>query len=77
MDRSVLLWSRFPQVYELVRLVVHLAGCLFAGYYGGFFRHPPVPKHMISVLASDTVRPNAEHTITITPIIFLGCSGKC
>ena len=30
MDRSVWLWLRFPQVYELVRLVV----------YGGLLRHP-------------------------------------
>ena len=39
MDRSVSLWLRFPQVYELVRLVVRLAGCLYVGY-GGFLRHP-------------------------------------
>ena len=39
MDRSVSLWLRFPQVYELVRLVVHLTGCLYVGY-GGFLRHP-------------------------------------
>ena len=39
MDRSVLLWLRFPQVYELVRLVVHLVGCPYVGY-GGFLRHP-------------------------------------
>ena len=38
-DRSVSLWLRFPQVYELVRLMVHLAGCLYVGY-GGFLRHP-------------------------------------
>ena len=34
--------------------------------------------YMISVLASDTVRrPNAAHTTTITPIIFLSFSGDC
>ena len=38
---------------------------------------PFVRKHMISVLASDTVRPNTAHTTTITPIIFLNCSGDC
>ena len=38
---------------------------------------PFVLKHMISVFAPDTVRPNAAHTTTITPIIFLGCSGDC
>ena len=35
---------------------------------------PFARKHMISVLASNTVRPNAAHTTTITPIIFLSCS---
>ena len=34
-------------------------------------------KHMISVLASNTVRPNAAHTTTITPIIFFNCSSDC
>ena len=34
-------------------------------------------KHMISVLASDTVRPDAAHTTTITPMIFLSCLGDC
>ena len=29
---------------------------------------------MISVLASDAMRPNAAHTTTITPTIFLSCS---
>ena len=38
---------------------------------------PFARKHMISVLASDTARPNAAHTTTITPIIFLSCSGAC
>ena len=37
---------------------------------------PFVRKHMISVLASDTVSPNAAHTTTIAPIIFLSCLGK-
>ena len=32
-------------------------------------------KHMISVLATYTLRPNAAHTTTITPIIFLSFSG--
>ena len=36
---------------------------------------PFVRKHMVSVFASDTVRPNAAHTTTITPIIFLSYSG--
>ena len=38
---------------------------------------PFARKHMISVLASDTVRPNAAHTTTINPIIFLSFSGDC
>ena len=38
---------------------------------------PFARKHMISVLVSDTVRPNAAHTTTITPIIFLSCSDNC
>ena len=67
---------RFPEVYKLVRLAVHLARCLYAEC-GGELRHPSARKHMISVLASDTVRPNAAHTTTITPIIFLNCSGDC
>ena len=36
-----------------------------------------VHKHTISVLASDTVRLNAAHATTITPIISLGFSGDC
>ena len=38
---------------------------------------PFARKHVISVLASDTVRPNATHTTAIIPIIFLSCSGDC
>ena len=38
---------------------------------------PFVRKHMISVLASNTVRPNATHKATITPTIFLSCSRDC
>ena len=64
-----------PEVYKLVRLVVHLARCtLNVAVDSGI---PFVRKPMISVLASDTVRPNAAHTTTITPIIFLSCSGDC
>ena len=37
---------------------------------------PFVHTHMISVSASDTVRPNATHTTTITPIISRFQSGK-
>ena len=38
---------------------------------------PFVRKHIILVLASDTVRLNAVHTTTITPTIFLDCSSDC
>ena len=38
---------------------------------------PFARKHIIPVLASDTVRPNTAHTTTITPIIFLSCLGDC
>ena len=38
--------------------------------------HPPfVCRHMISVLAPDTTRPNAAHAVTITVIIFSNLSG--
>ena len=66
-----------PEVDELIRLVVHLARCLYAECGDVLRRHPFVRKHVISVLASDTVRPNAAHTTTITSIIFLSCSGDC
>ena len=65
-----------PEVYKLVRLVVHLARCLTLNV-AVVSCIPFARKHMISALAYDTVRPNAEHTTTITPIIFLGCSGDC
>ena len=66
-----------PEGYALVRLVVHLASCLYADEYGGGSGTPFVRKHIIYVLVSDTVRPNAAHTTAITPIIFLSCSGDC
>ena len=65
-----------PEVSELVRLVEiwSAASTLKMAVDSGI---PFVPKHMIPVLASDTVRPNAAHTTTITPIIFLSCSDIC
>ena len=76
MDRSVL-WLTFPPRYinSLVWLYTWpAASTLNVAVDSGisFAR-----KHMISVLASDTVRPNAAHTTTITFIIFLSCSGDC
>ena len=64
-----------PEVYELVRLVVHLAASTLIVVID--FGIPLVRKQMILVLASDMVRPNAVHTTTITPIIFLSCSRDC
>lgn len=39
--------------------------------------NPLFRKHTISFLASETLRPNAAHAVTITTIIFLSCSGAC
>ena len=61
-----------PEVYELVRLVVHLVRYLYVAVDYGI---PFERNHMISVLASDTVRPNAVHTTTIIPTTFLSCQG--
>ena len=57
----------FPDVYELVCLVVHLAGCIYAQIVvdSGI---PFMLKHMISVLTSNTLRPNTAHTLMITTI---------
>ena len=63
------------EVYELVGLYTWpAASTLNVAVASGI---PIVRKHMISVLASETVRPNAAHTVTITTIIFLTCSGDC
>ena len=64
-----------PAEYNLVRLVVHLARCLYAEYGGGLSDIPFAREHMILVLTSDTTSPNAAHTTAIIPIIFLSCSG--
>ena len=75
MDRSVL-WLTFPPRYNsFVWLYTWPAASTLnmAVDSGVPFAH----KHMISVLASDTVRRNTAHTTTITPIIFLSCSGDC
>ena len=75
MDRSVSLWLRFPQVYELVRLVVHLAGCLYVGY-GGFLRHPlrALTYDLSLSLRYGEAKRRAHDPIT--PIIFQSCSVK-
>ena len=58
----------FPEVIELAHLVVCLLSCLYVSI-------PLVRKHMISIFAPDTVRPNAAHSTMITPIIFFSFSG--
>ena len=64
-----------PEVYKLVRRVVQLARCLCTLNVAVDSGTPFARKHMVSVLASATVKPNAAHTTTITFIIFLSCSG--
>ena len=76
MDRSAL-WLTFPPRY--INSFVWLytwpaASTLNVAVDSGI---PFAREHMISVLASDTVRPDAAHTTTITLIIFLNCSGDC
>ena len=61
-------------LYELVRLAVHLAGCLYTLNLAMTFGIPFVRKHIVLVFASDMERPNAAHMTTITPIIFPSCS---
>lgn len=46
-------------------------GCLYTDNSGSIW-HALVCKHVISVLASEIVRPNAAYTVMITTIIFLG-----
>ena len=72
MDRSAL-WLTFPPRYTNTFVWLYTwpaASTLNMAVDSGI---PFVGKHIISVLASDTVRPNAAHTTTITPIIFLSC----
>ena len=57
-----------PEVYKLVRLDVDTAKD------SGIF---VVRKQTISIFSFYMVRPNAAHTITITPVIVLSCSGRC
>ena len=63
-----------PEVYKLVRLLYTCpaASTLNVAVDSGI---PFARKHMISVLASDTMRLNAAHTTTITSMIFLSYSG--
>lgn len=57
-------------------LVLLVAFCLDAECGGGI--HTPLILKLInSDLASKTGSPNAEHTVTITSIVFLGCSSDC
>ena len=71
------LWLTFPRRYTNSRVWLYtwpVASTLNMAVDYGI---PFAREHMISVLASNTVRPHAAHTTTITPIIFLSCSGDC
>ena len=78
LDEQVgILWFTFPPryTYSFVWLYTRTsASMLNMAVDSGI---PFVHKHMISVLASDTVRSNAGHTTTITRLISLNCSGAC
>ena len=62
-----------PEVYEVMRFLYTwpAASTLNVVVASGI---PLVRKHIISVLASETVRPNAVHTVTIiiTAVMSLG-----
>ena len=76
MDRSAL-WLAFPPKYTNSCVWLYTwstASKLNVVVDSGI---PFAREHTISVLASDTVRPNPAHRTTITPIIFLRCSGDC
>ena len=76
MDRSAL-WLTFPPRYTNSFVWLYTwpaASTLNKAVDSGI---PFARRHIISVLASDTVRPNAAHTTTITSIISLSCSVDC
>ena len=76
MDRSAL-WLMLPPRYTNSFVWLYTwpaASTLNMAVDSGI---PFVRKHMISVLVSDTVRPNAAHTTTITHIIFSAARGDC
>ena len=75
-DRSVL-WLTFPPrcTHSFVWLYTWpAASTLNVPVDAGI---PFARKHIISVLAPDTMRPNAAHNTTIISTIFLSCSGDC
>ena len=59
-----------PNVHELGGLFVHLTGCLSSTESDPV--HTSRQRHMVSVLASETVNPNEPHTAMISAIIFAG-----
>ena len=76
MERSAL-WLTFPPRYTNSFVWLYTwptASTLNVAVDSGI---PFTRQHVISVLASDMMRPNAAHTATITSIIFLGYSGDC
>ena len=76
MYRSAL-WLTFPPRYRNTFVWLYTwptASALNMAMDAGI---PFARKHMVSVLASDTATPNAAHTTTITPIVFLSFLGDC
>lgn len=53
----------FPEVYKIMSLCIHLAGCLTAECGDGILL---VRQHIILVFAPDMVKPNAAQTVTVT-----------
>ena len=76
MDRSAF-WLTFPPRYTNSFVWLYTWPAASTLNVAVDFGIPFARKHMISVLVSYMVRPNAAHTTTITPIIFLNCSGDC
>ena len=76
MDRSAF-WLTFPPRYTNSFVWLYTLPAAYTLNVAVDSEIPFVRKHMISVSASDTMRPNVAHTTTITPIIFLNCSGDC
>ena len=76
MNRSAL-WLTFPPRYTNSYVWLYTWPAAYTLNTAVDSDIPFARKYMISVLVSDTTRPNAAHTTTITPIIFLSCSGDC
>lgn len=66
-------WLTFLRGIRYHVMFVHLVGCLDAECGGGIEYSSRSQTH-ISLLASETDRPNRTQTVMIMPIIFLSCS---